>query len=270
MSKNALALVDCSSRDVLFQYLVETFDRKASKNEMVSPYDDQLIGKMNFRYRNTEHSMFFTYARSSEYPGLRFQNRKIMYLSLGVNDISSDIFQQICTCFGGFINYNDDLDDGWQRIERVILEYDPWQEALKAANSAESEPLDVRPEMRQMLGMTEREDTVEESTDPKEVSQKESHKPERKRSNVHRVNSHDGEKRESAEKNEAKTEKSGGGKSERQEEQQRRPRNHYRGHGRPRGEKAGAKKTEGKQEQKPAEKKQKTKQEKTTGSLSQA
>ena len=63
MSKNALALVDCNVRDVLFQYIIETFDRKATKNEMVSPYDDQLIGKMNFRYGGMEHAMFFTYAK---------------------------------------------------------------------------------------------------------------------------------------------------------------------------------------------------------------
>ena len=65
MSKNALALVDCNNRDILFQFLMDKFDRKASKNEMVSPYDDQLIGKMNFRYDGMEHAMFFTYARSS-------------------------------------------------------------------------------------------------------------------------------------------------------------------------------------------------------------
>ena len=110
MSKNALALVDCNTRDVLFQYIIETFDRKATKNEMVSPYDDQLIGKMNFRHGGMEHSMFFTYARSSEYPGKRFRNRKILYLSLGVNEISSDIFNQICSTFGGFVDYDDDLD----------------------------------------------------------------------------------------------------------------------------------------------------------------
>lgn len=45
MSKNALALVDCNNREQLFQFLIDTFDRKAVKNEMVSPYDDQLLGK---------------------------------------------------------------------------------------------------------------------------------------------------------------------------------------------------------------------------------
>lgn len=67
MSKNALALVDCNDREQLFQFLIDTFDRKAVKNEMVSPYDDQLIGKMNFHYNNMDSAMFFTYARSSEY-----------------------------------------------------------------------------------------------------------------------------------------------------------------------------------------------------------
>ena len=61
MSRNALALVDCSSREQLYQFLIEQFDRRATKNEMISPYDDQLIGKMNFRYGGMEHAMFFTY-----------------------------------------------------------------------------------------------------------------------------------------------------------------------------------------------------------------
>lgn len=301
MSKNALALVDCNNRDVLFQYLLETFDRKASRNEMVSPYDDQLIGKMNFRYNNAEHAMFFTYARASEYPGLRFRNRKIIYLSLGVNDTSSDIFQQICTCFGGFINYNDDLDDGWQKIERAAMEYDPWQAAMDAANAAEPKLLDVRWEMRQMLGMESGEDGAEEP-EYREVSRKEPNKQERRRSNSHRGSNIDGEKRDfekkdlekkesekkeqekreyekkdSVEKHEpkgeAKGEQHGGGKGERSETRPRRPRNHYRGHGKPRNNKSGQKKPDGKEQkpaQKPAEKKQKTRQEKPTGSASQA
>lgn len=305
MSKNALALVDCNNRDVLFQYILETFDRKATKNEMVSPYDDQLIGKMNFRYHNAEHAMFFTYARGSEYPGLRFRNRKIIYLSLGVNDTSSDIFQQICTCFGGFINYNDELDDGWQKIERAVLEYDPWQAAMDAANAAEPKPLDVRPELRQMLGMEAGEDGAEEP-ERREASRKEPNKQERRRSNSHRGSTVDGEKRDSekresekrdtekkdfekkvsekkesekkdpSEKHELKGEAKGephGGKGERSEEQQRRPRNRYRGHGKPRSDRSGQKKNDGKEQkpaQKPAEKKQKTRQEKPTGSASQA
>ena len=153
MSKNALALVDCNVRDVLFQYIIETFDRKATKNEMVSPYDDQLIGKMNFRYGGMEHAMFFTYAKANEYPGKRFRNRKILYLSLGVNEISSDIFNQICATFGGFVDYNDDLEDGWQKIERVKVEDDPWQKAMAEANAREKEALDLRPELRQLLRM---------------------------------------------------------------------------------------------------------------------
>ena len=167
MSKNALALVDCNTRDVLFQYIIETFDRKATKNEMVSPYDDQLIGKMNFRHGGMEHSMFFTYARSSEYPGKRFRNRKILYLSLGVNEISSDIFNQICSTFGGFVDYDDDLDNGWQKIERIKVEDDPWQAAMDAANAKEPEKLDIRPEMRQMLKMDAEDE--EGGREPREI-----------------------------------------------------------------------------------------------------
>lgn len=85
---------------------------------MISPYDDQLIGKMNFRFSGIEHSMFYTYARSSEYPGMKFRNHKIIYLSLDVNDISSEIFNLICTRFGGYIIHNDDLEIGWEKIER--------------------------------------------------------------------------------------------------------------------------------------------------------
>ncbi len=118
MSRNALALVDCSNREKLFHYLINTFDRKCTKKEMISPYDDQLIGKMNFRYRGVEHAMFFTYARSSEYPGMKFRNHKVIYLSLDVNDISSDIFNQICTRFGGYIIHNDDLEIGWEKVDR--------------------------------------------------------------------------------------------------------------------------------------------------------
>lgn len=133
MSKNALALVDCNNREQLFQFLLEAFDRKAVKNEMVSPYDEQLIGKMNFRYGGMEHAMFFTYARSSEYPGMRFRNHKIIYLSLGVNDVSSAVFDQICARFGGFIDYNDDLEFGWQKIERQKVEFEEPLAPLEAA-----------------------------------------------------------------------------------------------------------------------------------------
>ena len=194
MSKNALALVDCNVRDVLFQYIIETFDRKATKNEMVSPYDDQLIGKMNFRHGGMEHSMFFTYAKANEYPGKRFRNRKIMYLSLGVNEISSDIFNQICATFGGFVDYNDDLEDGWQKIERVKVEDDPWQKAMAEANAREKEALDLRPELRQLLRMDAEDEEDElprenskeaqgqkDGQGQKENRRKEHHRPERKK-----------------------------------------------------------------------------------------
>lgn len=194
MSKNALALVDCNVRDVLFQYIIETFDRKATKNEMVSPYDDQLIGKMNFRHGGMEHSMFFTYAKANEYPGKRFRNRKIMYLSLGVNEISSDIFNQICATFGGFVDYNDDLEDGWQKIERIKVEDDPWQKAMAEANAREKEALDLRPELRQLLRMDAEDEEDElprenlkeaqgqkDGQGQKENRRKEHHRPERKK-----------------------------------------------------------------------------------------
>ncbi len=266
MSRNALALVDCNTRDVLFQYIIETFDRKASKNEMVSPYDDQLIGKMNFRYNGMEHSMFFTYARSSEYPGKRFRNRKILYLSLGVNEISSDIFNQICATFGGFVDYNDDLDDGWKKIERVKVEDDPWQAAMEAANKAEPTPLDLRPEMRQILKMDQEDD--EEETREREPRR---HRTDRRRNGGQADRAEKPERAEKAdrpEKGEPKPEsrnnkkadakgdageRNNSEKGERRENPRdgqkddpiRRPRNH-RGH-RPRGPKKG----DPRQEQKP-------------------
>lgn len=153
MSKNALALVDCGERDILFQFLIKEVDRKTVKNEMISPYDDQLIGKMNFSYRGVEHSMFFTYARAAEYPGMRFRNHKIIYLSLGVSEISSEIFTKICSHFGGFLDHNDDLEDGWQRIEQQINEDEEmlgetavdWskQVAAEEIQSALQEPVQV-------------------------------------------------------------------------------------------------------------------------------
>ncbi len=280
MSKNALALVDCNNRDILFQFLMDKFDRKASKNEMVSPYDDQLIGKMNFRYDGMEHAMFFTYARSSEYPGMRFRNHKIIYLSLGVNDISSDIFNQICSCFGGFIDYNDDMDNGWQKIERMKLENEAWLAAMQDKFPAEPEPLDVRPEMRQILRIEQPEEEAEESREPKENRRKENHKQERRRNHQNGTHQNAGEKTERAEKSEQKAEQKNESKAEKKaepkgeakqeqkgeraekEEQQRRPRNHHRGH-RPRGNKDGQKNGE----QKPH---QKNRQEKTAGTEGQA
>ena len=278
MSKNALALVDCNVRDVLFQYIIETFDRKATKNEMVSPYDDQLIGKMNFRYGGMEHAMFFTYAKANEYPGKRFRNRKILYLSLGVNEISSDIFNQICATFGGFVDYNDDLEDGWQKIERVKVEDDPWQKAMAEANAREKEALDLRPELRQLLRMDAEEDEEdmpreigkdtqaqkEGQAQNKENRRKEHHRPDRRKNNAQEKP----EKTDRAEKAEPKPEAKGGQKAEtkaerkeerkdeRKEEkqdQQRRPR-HHRGH-RPKGPRKDGPKPDGK----PADAKQEAK-----------
>ena len=242
MSKNALALVDCNVRDVLFQYIIETFDRKATKNEMVSPYDDQLIGKMNFRHGGMEHSMFFTYAKANEYPGKRFRNRKILYLSLGVNEISSDIFNQICATFGGFVDYNDDLEDGWQKIERVKVEDDPWQKAMAEANAREKEALDLRPELRQLLRMDaeDEEDDLpretgkeaqgqKEGQSQKENRRKEHHRPERKKNSA-------SEKADRPEKAEPKQDAKGGhkgeakteGKSERKEDRNKEDRKDVR------------------------------------------
>ena len=286
MSKNALALVDCNVRDVLFQYIIETFDRKATKNEMVSPYDDQLIGKMNFRYGGMEHAMFFTYAKANEYPGKRFRNRKILYLSLGVNEISSDIFNQICATFGGFVDYNDDLEDGWQKIERVKVEDDPWQKAMAEANAREKEALDLRPELRQLLRMDAEEDEEdlpreigkdtqaqkEGQAQNKENRRKEHHRPDRRKNNAQ-------EKPEKAEKAEPKPEAKGGQKAEtkaerkeerkdeRKEEkqdQQRRPR-HHRGH-RPKGPRKDGPKPDGKPADAKQEAKQTNRQEKPAGS----
>ena len=272
MSKNALALVDCNTRDVLFQYIIETFDRKATKNEMVSPYDDQLIGKMNFRHGGMEHSMFFTYARSSEYPGKRFRNRKILYLSLGVNEISSDIFNQICSTFGGFVDYDDDLDNGWQKIERIKVEDDPWQAAMDAANAKEPEKLDIRPEMRQMLKMDAEDEEggrepreIREGRQPKEPKEnkegkegkdgkdakdgrppRRSHKPKRegahgeKPEKAERADKAD--KTDKADKSEPKADAKAEGRQDGEKgEQSRRPRNHHKG-SRPRGDKGAPKK----------------------------
>lgn len=160
MSRNALALVDCNNREQLFQFLVETFDRKATKNEMISPYDDQLIGKMNFHYRGMEHAMFFTYARSSEYPGMRFRNHRIIYLSLAVHEVSSDIFNQLCGRFGGFVDYDDELEAGWQRIERQKQAEEIWLEETAAAQ-AEADDRPEQQEVRQILKLERAEEQRE-------------------------------------------------------------------------------------------------------------
>lgn len=177
MSKNTLALVDCNNREHLYQFLVETFDRKAVKNEMISPYDDQLIGKMNFQYGGLEHAMFFTYARSSEYPGMRFRNHKIIYLSLGVNEISADIFNQICARFGGFIDYNDDFDAGWQKKERqkpLTEEKAEWQAPIIIV---EEEDADPQQEIRQILKLDRRNEQQEEEKENRRKEGKNEQRP---------------------------------------------------------------------------------------------
>ena len=170
MSKNALALVDCSNRDKLFHYLINTIDRKSTKKEMISPYDDQLIGKMNFRYSGLEHAMFFTYARSSEYPGMKFRNHKIIYLSLDVNEISSAIFNHICNRFGGYIIHNDDVEEVWQKVERQQSENDDdlfLSEEIIAERSSLYEPEEEGKE-RKVYRELKLEPDVEEESEERE------------------------------------------------------------------------------------------------------
>ena len=170
MSRNALALVDCGVRDQLFQFLILHFDRKAVKNEMVSPYDDQLIGKMNFQYGGSEHSMFFTYARSSEYPGKRFRNHKIIYLSLNVDPTSSEIFQQICERFGGYLIHDDDLTDEWTKVEKVkLLEDDGIDAIVEERKVVHEEEKTISPETRQSQKSEQKPAKREKDTDRKET-----------------------------------------------------------------------------------------------------
>lgn len=179
MSRNALALVDCNSREQLYQFLMDNFDRKATKNEMISPYDDQLIGKMNFRYGGLEHAMFFTYARSSEYPGMRFHNHKIIYLSLDVNEISSDIFNRICSRFGGFVDYDDDLELGWQKIERQKLPEDIWAETILEPTIPDDEKKRELQEVRQLLKLEAKNEQQDGLRENRELRRKEG-RPERR------------------------------------------------------------------------------------------
>lgn len=102
--------------------------------------------------------MFFTYARSSEYPGMRFRNHKIIYLSLGVNDTSTAVFNQICAHFGGFVDYNDDLDNGWQKIERQKQLSEESLEPITDVVSVQDEPQaeDSQKEIRQILKLEQK------------------------------------------------------------------------------------------------------------------
>ena len=90
--------------------------------------------------------MFFTYARSTEYPGMRFRNHKILYLSLGVHEVSSTIFQEICEQFGGFIDHNDDLDIGWQKVERSVSAEDFERYAATVSEASDEEANKVVPQ----------------------------------------------------------------------------------------------------------------------------
>lgn len=255
MSRNALALVDCNDRDILFQFLVENFDKKAAKNEMISPYDDQLIGKMNFRYREMDHAMFFTYARSSEYPGMRFQNHKIIYLSLGVNDISSAIFQQICDRFGGFIDYDDDREDGWQKVECIKQDEEEVDISVGLLeNGEEIDAFDEENESFQILKVELKENIDENMI--KENRRKEN------RSNSRRNNHHSGI---NLQKQVSSTER--GEKKDGHEDSRRRQRNHHRGHVRGRGDNNTQKMEVGEIQKEPEIMQ---KQEKTAGSESQA
>jgi len=131
MSRSALALIDTDSRNRVFQFIKQTMDRKVQKNEMISPYDDQLIGKMNFSMGTEEKSMFFTYARASEYPGIRLKHHKIVYASMDVNDRSTAAFTQICSQFGGYVIPDDEVSEEWVKIEAnptVEEEYEKYEE----------------------------------------------------------------------------------------------------------------------------------------------
>lgn len=143
MSRNAIALIDCNNRDTLLQFIIDYIDRKAVKNEMVSPYDDQLIGKMNFRYDGIDYAMFFTFARSSEYPGMKFRNHKIIYASLGVGTVCSEIFTMICQQFGGFVNHDDDLEIGFQKVERIKANVESKLFSLPERPNAEIQPAET-------------------------------------------------------------------------------------------------------------------------------
>ena len=239
MSRNALALVDCNSRDTLFQFLAEAIDRKVVKNEMVSPYDDQLIGKMNFRYGDMEHSMFFTYARSSEYPGMRFRNHRILYLSLGVNSTSSAIFEQICSRFGGYIDYDDDLDNGWQKIERQKLEEEIWAEEVAEQTEPKKAPANEQQEVRQILKLEQKpERPAGEQKEPREPKEQK----ERRRDNRP-------DRRPDQRRNE-KGERRGNPRHERKEQPKDPSRGEHRQNNRPRGEKPANRKPEQKHSEK--------------------
>lgn len=117
MSRNALALFDTDSRNQVFQFIKIVLDRKAHKNEMVSPYDDQLIGKMNFTMGIDEKSMFFTYAKASEYGGKKFKHHKVVYASMDTSDSSVEALKKICSQFGGYYLSDDERDTEWIKVD---------------------------------------------------------------------------------------------------------------------------------------------------------
>lgn len=141
MSRNALALFDTDSRNQVFQFIKVAIDRKVSKNEMVSPYDDQLIGKMNFSMGTDEKSMFFTYARASEYHGMRFKHHKVVYASMDVSENSSKALQQICTQFGGFFIADDEESTEWVKIEAAPTVEEELLNVVEEEDQPETEEL---------------------------------------------------------------------------------------------------------------------------------
>ena len=82
---------------------------------------------------------------------MRFHNHKIIYLSLGVNEISSDIFNQICGRFGGFIDYDDELETGSQKIERQKLPEDVSAETITETITPLEDKKQEQQEIRQIL-----------------------------------------------------------------------------------------------------------------------
>lgn len=194
MSKNAIALIDCNDREILLSFLTEHLDSKAAKNEMVSPYDDQLIGKMNFRFQGVEHAMFFTFAKAAEYPGMRFRGHKIIYVSLDVSESSSQALMEMCQYFGGYINHNDDLEVGFERIERTrpMTEEEELEE-----KQAREEQLEKEKQERQ-----EREKQAKENNEERENRASKEKKHER---NERKEKAERSEKTEQQHKNEHKS-----------------------------------------------------------------
>ena len=86
---------------------------------MSSPYDKQVMGKMNFRYQGTEYAMLLCLADAKEYHKFKLSNRTVVYLSLGISSETAEFFTRMCEHFGGYVDYDDELDTGYQRVMKV-------------------------------------------------------------------------------------------------------------------------------------------------------